>query len=108
MKLSFSVNDKRLLIKAVDDLFNIYSICITQADHFVVNYCNKDLNILSKLLQDYQIEENDEHIVLKVDNPIFLSYKLKKEQVSNENISTVLIGKIQEKKYLQLFMIINC
>ena len=34
MKLSFSVNDKRLLIKAVDDLFNIYSICITQADHF--------------------------------------------------------------------------
>ena len=96
MKISFSVNDKRLLIKAVDNLFNIYSVCITLSDHFVVNYCNKDLSVLANLLQDYQIEENDEYIVLKVEKPIFLSYKLKKEQVSNENISTVLIGKIQE------------
>ena len=96
MKVTFSQNDKRILIKAVDDFFNVYTHVVTTNDPFVVNFCNGDLSKLSKLLSTYEIVENDEHLILKISEPICLSYKLNKEKQSNENINSLMLGKFQE------------
>lgn len=96
MKVTFSQNDKRILIKAVDDFFNVYTHVVTTNDPFVVNFCNGDLSKLSKLLSAYEIVENDEHLILKITEPICLSYKLNKEKQSNENINSLMLGKFQE------------
>lgn len=96
MKVTFSQNDKRIFIKAVDDFFNVYTHVVTTNDPFVVNFCNGDLSKLSKLLSTYEIVENDEHLILKITEPICLSYKLNKEKQSNENINSLMLGKFQE------------
>ena len=96
MKINFSQNDKRILIKVVDNFFNIYTNIITINDPFVVNFCNRDLSKLLNLLSNHEIVENDEHLILKITEPICLSYKLTKEKTSNENINSLILGKFQE------------
>jgi len=96
MKVTFNISKNRLLIKAIDEFYNIYSYIVTKNDPFVVNFCNKDLNILANLLKDYEIEENDGFVVVKITKPIYLSYKLEKQEAATADISNMIMGKLQE------------
>jgi len=96
MKVTFNISENRLLIKAIDEFYNIYSHVVTKNDPFVVNFCNKDLNILGNLLKDYELEENDGFAVVKITKPIYLSYKLEKQEAATADISNMIMGKLQE------------
>ena len=96
MKVSIQNNNNRLLIKAVDTFFNVYSTVITKNDDFVVNFCNKDLNIFEKLIQKYELEENDGYYNFNIIEPIFLTYKLKKQEKTEENTSKIFLNQIHE------------
>ena len=96
MKATFNISENRLLIKAIDEFYNIYSQVVTKTDPFVVNFCNKDLNVLVDLFKNYEIEENDGFVVVKIIKPIYLSYKLEKQEAATADISNMIMGKLQE------------
>jgi len=75
-------NDERILIKYVDSNFNTFKCVITTDDVFVVNFCRRDLGKMEKLLLGGTINEMDEYYLLKLDEPVFLEYKLKKDENS--------------------------
>jgi hypothetical protein len=79
MTLTFHRTDERILIKYIDDTFNIFSCIIPYHDKFVIDYCNSKLQKLEKLLQNYVLEEHDNKIILKVEEPICISYTLNKQ-----------------------------
>ena len=95
MKVSFSISENRLLLKAVDAFYNTYVHAVPNNDPFVVNFCNRDLKVLKELLEKYEVEENDGFVVVKITQPIFLSYKLQKEEHAGD-VSNMIIGKLQE------------
>jgi transposase-like protein len=96
MKVSINVSENRLLIKAVDKFYNVYMHVVPNNDVFVVNFCNRNLNILEELLKNYEVEENDGFVVVKIEKPIYLSYKLVKQETNSGDISNMIIGKLQE------------
>ena len=81
MKVSFQVNDDSILIKCVDSHFNIYKCLINQYDPFVATFCGKKLVKLHAILQNHVIQEMDDHVILKVNEPVELQYILKKRKI---------------------------
>ena len=95
MKVSFQVNDDSILIKCVDSHFNIYKCLINQYDPFVATFCGKKLDKLNKILQNHVIQEMDDHVILKVSEPVELQYILKKEKFNESESFSMILGKIE-------------
>lgn len=95
MKVSFQVNDDSILIKCVDTHFNIYKCLINQYDPFVATFCGKKLDKLHKILQNHVIQEMDDHVILKVSEPVELQYILKKEKFNESESFSLILGKIE-------------
>lgn len=93
-------NNNNLLIKANDERFNCYKYTITQQDVFVINFCEGDLDMLEQLLNDnktqIKLEEMDEDILFTLLKPIKLKYKLKKEIISGNEHTSMIIGRLDE------------
>lgn len=95
MKVSFQVNDDSILIKCVDSHFNIYKCLINQYDPFVATFCGKKLVKLHAILQNHVIQEMDDHVILKVSEPVELQYILKKEKYNESESFSLILGKIE-------------
>lgn len=95
MKVSFQLNDDSILIKCVDSHFNIYKYLINQYDPFVATFCGKKLDKLNKILQNHIIQEMDDHVILKVSEPVELQYILKKEKFNESESFSMILGKIE-------------
>lgn len=95
MKVSFQVNDDSILIKCVDTHFNIYKCLINQYDPFVATFCGKKLDKLHKILLNHLIQEMDDHVILKVSEPVELQYILKKEKFNESESFSLILGKIE-------------
>ena len=95
MKVSFQVNDESILIKCVDTHFNIYKCLINQYDPFVATFCGKKLDKLHKILLNHVIQEMDDHVILKVSEPVELQYILKKEKFNESDSFSMILGKIE-------------
>jgi hypothetical protein len=95
MKVSFQVNDDSILIKCVDSHFNIYKCLINQYDPFVATFCGKKLVKLHAILQNHLIQEMDDHVILKVSEPVELQYILKKEKYNESESFSLILGKIE-------------
>ena len=95
MKVSFQVNDESILIKCVDSHFNIYKCLINHYDPFVATFCGKKLDKLNKILQNHVIQEMDDHVILKVSEPVELQYILKKEKFNESESFSMILGKIE-------------
>ena len=95
MKVSFQVNDNSILIKCVDTHFNIYKCLINQYDPFVATFCGKKLDKLHKILLNHVIQEMDDHVILKVSEPVELQYILKKEKFNESESFSLILGKIE-------------
>lgn len=95
MKVSFQVNDDSILIKCVDTHFNIYKCLINQYDPFVATFCGKKLDKLHKILLNHVIQEMDDHVILKVSEPVELQYILKKEKFNESESFSLILGKIE-------------
>lgn len=95
MKVSFQVNDDSILIKCVDTHFNIYKCLINQYDPFVATFCGKKLEKLHKILLNHVIQEMDDHVILKVSEPVELQYILKKEKFNESESFSLILGKIE-------------
>ena len=96
MTLTFHRTDERLLIKYIDDTFNIFSCVIPYHDKFVIDYCNSKLEKLEKLLKNYILEEHDNKIILKVDEPICINYVLNKQTNTVGEQSGLIISKLKQ------------
>ena len=93
MALTIHRTDERILIKYIDDTFNIFSCIIPYHDKFVIDYCNNKLEKLEKLLKNHILEEHDNKIILKVEEPICINYVLNKQTNTAEyllNVSIIL------------------
>ena len=86
-------NDDRIIIRYIDDNFNSYRCMITDTDIFVVNFCKKNLDKMEKIIKNGILEESDNNYILKVEEPVYLEYVLKKEVQED----TVALGYILEK-----------
>jgi hypothetical protein len=96
MTLTFHRTDERLLIKYIDDTFNIFSCVIPYHDKFVIDYCNSKLEKLEKLLQNYDLEEHDNKIILKVEEPICINYTLNKQTNIAGEQSGLILSKLKQ------------
>ena len=95
MKVSFQLNEDSILIKCVDTHFNIYKCLINQYDPFVATFCGKKLDKLHKILLNHVIQEMDDHVILKVSEPVELQYILKKEKFNESESFSLILGKIE-------------
>jgi hypothetical protein len=96
MTLTFHRTEERLLIKYIDDTFNIFSCIIPYHDKFVVDYCNSKLEKLEKLLQNHDLEEHDNKIILKVEEPICINYTLNKHNTATGEQSGLILSKLKQ------------
>lgn len=96
MALTIHRTDERILIKYIDDTFNIFSCIIPYHDKFVVDYCNSKLEKLEKLLKNYDLEEHDNKIILKVDEPICINYTLNKQTNTAGEQSGLILSKLKQ------------
>jgi len=96
MTLTFHRTEERLLIKYIDDTFNIFTCIIPYHDKFVVDYCNSKLEKLEKLLQNYYLEEHDNKIILKVEEPICINYVLNKQTTATGEQSGLILSKLKQ------------
>jgi len=96
MTLTFHRTDERLLIKYIDDTFNIFSCVIPYHDKFVIDYCNSKLEKLEKLLNNYILEEHDNKIILKVEEPICINYVLNKQTNTVGEQSGLILAKLKQ------------
>ena len=96
MTLTFHRTDERILIKYIDDTFNIFSCIIPYHDKFVVDYCNSKLEKLEKLLQNHDLEEHDNKIILKVEEPICINYTLNKQTNTAGEQSGLILAKLKQ------------
>jgi hypothetical protein len=96
MTLTFHRTQERLLIKYIDDTFNIFTCIIPYHDKFVIDYCNSKLEKLEKLLQNYDLEEHDNKIILKVDEPICISYTLNKQTNTTGEQTGLILSKLKQ------------
>ena len=96
MTLTFHRTDERLLIKYIDDTFNIFSCVIPYHDKFVIDYCNSKLEKLEKLLKNYILEEHDNKIILKVEEPICINYVLNKQTNTAGEQSGLVLSKLKQ------------
>jgi len=96
MTLTFHRTDERLLIKYIDDTFNIFSCVIPYHDKFVIDYCNSKLEKLEKLLNNYILEEHDNKIILKVEEPICINYVLNKQTNTAGEQSGLILAKLKQ------------
>ncbi len=95
MNVSFQVNSDYILIKCIDSHFNIYKCVINQYDPFVATFCGNKLDKLNNILQNHVIQEMDDHVILKVSEPVELQYILKKEKFNESNSFSMILGKIE-------------
>ena len=95
MKVTFQTNEDRILIKCVDDHFNIYKCVINQFDPFVSTFCSRNMGKMEKILKNYVIQEMDDHMILKVEDPVELQYILKKEKLPEGETFAMIIGKLE-------------
>lgn len=96
MALTFHRTEERLLIKYIDDTFNIFTCIIPYHDKFVIDYCNSKLEKLEKLLQNYDLEEHDNKIILKVEEPICISYTLNKQTNATGEQNGLILSKLKQ------------
>ena len=96
MTLTFHRTHERLLIKYIDDTFNIFTCIIPYHDKFVIDYCNSKLEKLEKLLQNYDLEEHDNKIILKVEEPICISYTLNKQTNTTGEQTGLILSKLKQ------------
>ena len=96
MTLTFHRTDERILIKYIDDTFNIFSCIIPYHDKFVIDYCNSKLQKLEKLLKNYVLEEHDNKIILKVEEPICINYILNKQTNATGEQSGLILSKLKQ------------
>lgn len=96
MTLTFHRTDERLLIKYIDDTFNIFSCVIPYHDKFVIDYCNSKLEKLEKLLKNHILEEHDNKIILKVEEPICINYTLNKQPTATGEQSGLILSKLKQ------------
>jgi hypothetical protein len=96
MALTIHRTEERLLIKYIDDTFNIFSCIIPYHDKFVVDYCNSKLEKLEKLLQYHDLEEHDNKIILKVEEPICINYTLNKHNNATGEQSGLILSKVKQ------------
>jgi hypothetical protein len=96
MTLTFHRTDERLLIKYIDDTFNIFTCVIPYHDKFVIDYCNSKLEKLEKLLKNYILEEHDNKIILKVEEPICINYTLNKQSNTAGEQSGLILSKLKQ------------
>ena len=96
MTLTFHRTEERLLIKYIDDTFNIFSCIIPYHDKFVIDYCNSKLEKLEKLLKNYVLEEHDNKIILKVEEPICINYTLNKQTNTAGEQSGLILSKVKQ------------
>ena len=96
MTLTFHRTDERLLIKYIDDAFNIFTCIIPYHDKFVIDYCNSKLEKLEKLLKNYILEEHDNKIILKVEEPICINYVLNKQTNTAGEQSGLILAKLKQ------------
>ncbi len=95
MKVTFTTNEDRILIKCVDEHFNIYKCVINQFDPFVSTFCSRNMGKMEKILKNYVIQEMDDHMILKVEDPVELQYILKKEKLPEGETFAMIIGKLE-------------
>jgi hypothetical protein len=96
MALTIHRTDERILIKYIDDTFNIFSCIIPYHDKFVIDYCNSKLEKLEKLLKNYVLEEHDNKIILKVEEPICINYTLNKHNTATGEQSGLILSKVKQ------------
>jgi hypothetical protein len=96
MTLTFHRTEERLLIKYIDDTFNIFTCIIPYHDKFVIDYCNSKLEKLEKLLQNYILEEHDNKIILKVEEPICINYTLNKHNNATGEQTGLILSKVKQ------------
>ena len=68
--MNINRNDERILVKYVDENFNIYKCVINNSDNFVINFCKRNLEKMEKILKNGEIVEMNGHFLLKVEDPI--------------------------------------
>ena len=96
MALTIHRTDERILIKYIDDTFNIFSCIIPYHDKFVIDYCNSKLEKLEKLLKNHMLEEHDNKIILKVEEPICINYTLNKQPTATGEQSGLILSKVKQ------------
>ena len=96
MALTIHRTDERILIKYIDDTFNIFSCIIPYHDKFVIDYCNNKLEKLEKLLKNHILEEHDNKIILKVEEPICINYTLNKQTNTTGEQSGLILSKLKQ------------
>jgi hypothetical protein len=96
MALTIHRTDERILIKYIDDTFNIFSCIIPYHDKFVIDYCNSKLEKLEKLLKNHILEEHDNKIILKVEEPICINYTLNKQPTATGEQSGLILSKVKQ------------
>lgn len=96
MALTIHRTDERILIKYIDDTFNIFSCIIPYHDKFVIDYCNSKLEKLEKLLKNHILEEHDNKIILKVEEPICINYTLNKQPTATGEQSGIILSKVKQ------------
>ena len=96
MALTIHRTDERILIKYIDDTFNIFSCIIPYHDKFVIDYCNSKLEKLEKLLKNHILEEHDNKIILKVEEPICINYTLNKQPTATGEQSGLILSKLKQ------------
>lgn len=98
MSTTIEIENSHILIKHIGKDFHLYKCIIGANDVFVLNFCNRDLTKMLKLIQDYKVVELDTYCKFIVEEPVFLEYKLEK----SETIQLTEIQKKLEKENIEL------
>lgn len=110
MTLTIHRNDERILIKYVDSSFNVFKHIINHYDKFVIDYFGGKLEKLEKILQNYILEEMDNCVIFKIEEPLFIKYTLVKENTTRGESFGLVLSKINqlEKEISQLKIRTDC
>jgi len=94
MKVNFYTSDEKIIVKCIDEHFNVYRCEIEQSDPFVDNFCSRNLRKFEKILKNYKLEEQEDKIILKIEIPIELKYILRKEKKPEGEALSMILGKL--------------
>jgi len=101
--MNISRNDERILVKYVDENFNIYKCVINDSDNFVINFCKRNLEKMEKILKNGRIIEMNGHFLLKVEDPIYLEYVLDREKGCGEDNIEMMIERFRKLEEENIF-----
>lgn len=91
-------NSDRILLRYEDSKGNFYKCTISEFDSFVINFCRRDLSKMEKILANHILIEMSDHFILRIEEPIYLEYTLKRELYDKMDIITNNLHKFEKIK----------